>query len=223
MEVSDGAAASDFLKGHSLVGAQSEFALQLFALVRYFTGFLFRLKHVERVACRRRSVQTENEHGGCRTGFLDALVAFVEHRLDSSVVGSGKYYVAYAQCAVVDKYGGYISATLIERGFYDGSGGRTRWIGLQVEHFGFQKHFLHEFLYSDSFFSRDVLRLIFSAPVLDKVVHGGKFLLDFVGIGCRLVNLVYGEYDRNSGRGCVVDCFYGLRHHIVVGGYDDDT
>ncbi len=67
------------------------------------------------------------------------------------------------------------------------------------------------------------MRLIFTAPVFDKIVHSGQFLLDFFGVGVRLVYLINGkDYGYTGGAG-VVDSFDCLRHDVVVCGYDDYT
>ena len=66
-------------------------------------------------------------------------------------------------------------------------------------------------------------RLVLAAPSPHEVVHGGQFLLDFVGIGVGLVYLVDCKYDGYTGCRGVVDGLNGLGHHVVVGGDDDDT
>ena len=91
---------ADVAQGQSLLCAQALLALQLQSLVGYLAGFLFRLEHVECVAGRWRSVESQYDCRLCRLCLFDALVALVEHCLDASVVGSGYYDVAYAQRTV---------------------------------------------------------------------------------------------------------------------------
>ena len=115
MEVADSAATADFLKCGALVGAESEFALKLLALVGDLAGFLLGLHHVERIACGRRPVESEYQRGSGGTGLLYALVALVEHRLDLTVVGTGKDYVADMECTVLYEDICDIAASLVKR------------------------------------------------------------------------------------------------------------
>ena len=67
-------------------------------------------------------------------------------------------------------------------------------------------------------------RTVATGPLpFDEIVHRGEFLLDFVGIGVGLVDLVDGEDYWNACCRRVVDGLDGLRHDAVVGGDDDDT
>ena len=54
---------------------------------------------------------------------------------------------------------------------------------------------------------------------------GHQFLLDAIGVGIRLVDLVDRHHQRHTGRLGVVDGFLGLRHHAVVGSHhqNDDV
>ena len=115
MEVAYGTAASDFLEGSALVGAQTEFALELLALVGYFACLLLCLHDIKCVACGGGTVKSEYEGRSCGARFLDALVALIEHGLYFSEMCTGKYYVAHMECAVLNKYVGYVAATLVER------------------------------------------------------------------------------------------------------------
>ena len=223
VEVAEGLAAGEFLEGEAHLGAQSLFALELFAFGCDFAGFLFGLEHVECVAGLGSAVEAQDECRGGGTGFLDTLVAFVEHGLDATEVVAGKDDVADAERTVLHEDVGDVAAALVEGRFDDGAGGAAVGVGLQFEQFSLEKHFLHEFLDADAFLGRDVLRLIFAAPVLDKIVHRGELFLDFVGVCVGFVNLVDGENHRYAGSCGMVDGLDGLGHDVVVGGDDDDT
>ncbi len=165
--------------------------------------------------------EDEGRFGG--TGLGDALVTFVEHSFHAAEVGSGKNDVSHTECAVLHEHCGHIAAALVKRRFDDRTGGAAVRIGLEVEEFGFEKHFLHEVLYSDALLGRDVLRLVFAAPFLYEMVHLGQLFLDLVRVCSGLVDLVDGEYDGHTGSRGMVDGLDGLRHDIVISSDDNDT
>ena len=116
----------------------------------------------------------------------------------------------------------HVAAALVERRLDDGTLRLLVGVGLQVEHLGLQKHLLQQFVQIYALLGRYVLTLVFSAPLLDQIVHLGQLLLDVVGVCARLVDLVYGE---DHGHTCglrVVDGLDRLRHDVVVGRNDDD-
>ena len=59
-------------------------------------------------------------------------------------------------------------------------------------------------------------------PLFGNQAAIGQLLLDAVGIGFGLVDLVDGHDDGHVGGLGVVDGLEGLRHHAVVGGDHDD-
>ena len=101
---------------------------------------------MERVACRRGTVQAEDDGRLGRTGHLNALVTFVEHGLDAAIARTGHDDVALMQCSVGHQHRGHISTALVKRGLDDGTGGLAVGVGLQVEHFSFQKNLLQQFV-----------------------------------------------------------------------------
>ncbi len=64
-----------------------------------------------------------------------------------------------------------------------------------------------------------------AAPILGQQAAIGKLLLDALGLGVGLVDLVDGHDDRHLRGAGVVDGFERLGHHAVVGGnhQDDDV
>ena len=114
MEVVECTAAAKFFETGALLGAEREFALQLFALAGDFAGLLFGLEHIECVAGLWSAVKAEDEYGDCGTGLLDALVTLVEHGLHLAVVSSGEHDIAYAECAVLHEHRSHIAASLVE-------------------------------------------------------------------------------------------------------------
>ena len=127
------------------------FALQLFALGGYFASFLFGVEYVEDVSGRRCAVQTQYQCRTCGAGFLDALVALVEHCFDPAEVVAGQDDVTYAKRSVLHQYGGYVTATFVEGRFDDAARGLAVRVGLKVKHLGLEKHFFHQFGYARTF------------------------------------------------------------------------
>ena len=61
-----------------------------------------------------------------------------------------------------------------------------------------------------------------AAPILGQQAAVGELLLDALGLGVGLVDLVDGDDDRHFGGAGVVDGFEGLRHDAVVGRHHQD-
>ena len=115
-----------------------------------------------------------------------------------------------------------VTAALVQRRFDHRTHGLLVRVGLQVEHLGLQQHLLQQFVQIQTLLGRNLLILVFAAPRLHQIVHLRELLLDVVGVGLRLVDLVDGEDHRNSGCLGVVDGLDGLRHDVVVRRHDDD-
>ena len=205
-----------------LLGHDALHALQLLALVGDFAGRAVVVHHVEGVAGLRGSVQTQHLHGGRGTRFEHLFAVLVEHRLHAARVNAREHHVAYAQGSVLHEDGSHVAAALVERRLDHGTRGLAVGVGLQVEHLGLEQHLLQQLVEVQTLLGRNVLALVFAAPLLHEVVHLGQLLLDMLGVGAGLVDLVDGEYHRDAGRLGVVDRLGGLGHHAVVGRHDDD-
>ena len=198
LEVADGLAAGNIVESENLCCAQTLLAGELLALVGNLAGFLLCFQHIEHVAGGRSAVETQNQRRSGGAGLGDALVALVEHGLHLAEVVAREHYIAHMECAVLHKNVGHIAASLVERRFYDCAHGAAVGVSLEVEHLGFEKHFLHQFIHAYAFLGGDVLALVFAAPLFHQIVHGGEFFLDFVGIGMGLVDLIDGEHDGHA-------------------------
>ena len=84
----------------TLLCAQSLLALELQTLVGNVACLLLCVQNMERIACCRRAVKTEDYCRLSRSGTLYAAVALVEHCPDASVVGSRDDIVAHLQRTV---------------------------------------------------------------------------------------------------------------------------
>ena len=205
-----------------LLGAQALHPLQLFALVGDVARRTFVVHHVERVPGLRSAVQPEHQHRRGRGRFGDPRAAFVEHRLHAAGVDARQQHVADPQRAVLYQHCRNVTAPFIQRGFDHRALGFPVGIGFQVEEFGFEQHLFEQLVEVDALLGRDLLALVFTAPIFNQVVHGRQFLFDLFRVGSRLVDLVDRENDRDLCGGRMVDRLDGLRHHVVVRGYDDD-
>ena len=204
------------------LGFQSLHALQLFPFVGDFPSLFVVVHNIEAVAGLGCSVQSQYQNGGCRSCLVDSFPPFVEHCLNPSGISSGKHYIAYLQCTALYQYGRYITAPFVERRFDDNAVGFLVRVCFQIEQFGFQQYFFEQLIDVHPFFCRNFLRLVFSAPIFHKVIHCGELFSDFVRVGTFFIYFVDSEYNGNACGRSVVDSFYGLRHHIVVGCNDDN-
>ena len=177
---------------------------------------------VEIVARLRCAVQTQHLYR-CRGPCLGHLLAvLVEHGLHAARICSRENHIAYMERSALYHDRSHVAAALVECRLDDGTLRLLVGVGLQVEHLGLQKHLLQQLVQIYALLGRYVLTLVFSAPLLDQIVHLGQLLLDVVGVCARLVDLVYGE---DHGHTCglrVVDGLDRLRHDVVVGRNDDD-
>ena len=92
-------------------------------------------------------------------------------------------------------------------------------VGDQADHFEQQVE-IDALLGGD--FDEDRAFLARAGPLFGNQAAVGELLLDAIGIGFGLVDLVDGHDDGHIGGLGVVDGFEGLRHHAVVGGHHDD-
>ena len=145
MEVTQCQTSAYFVERQHLLGTQSLFALQLFTLVGYFTGFLFGLDYVERITGSGSTVQTQYQSRFGRTCLFHALVTFVEHSLHLPITCTSQHDITHLQGTVGYQHRSHVTASLIQRRFDDRTGSAAVRICLQVEHLSLQQHFLHQF------------------------------------------------------------------------------
>ena len=120
----------------------------------------------------------------------------------------------------MDQQGGHGPLGLIQVGLNHGAPCHAIGIGPKVFDIGDQQDHFEKFV--------DVLALDganrhhhgVATPVIRHEVVAGQFLLDPIGGGALLVDLVDGHHDRHLGGPGVADGFQGLGPHTIVGGYD---
>jgi len=168
------------------------------------------------------SVQTENKYRFGWTSLFDALTTFIEHSFDTPKIRTGNHDVSHFQGTVLDQHGGHITTALVQRRFNHITNSFPVWIGLEFKQISFQQDFFQQFVDVQPLFGRNILRLVFATPIFHQEVHLSQCFLDFLRIGTGFVHLVDGKYDGYIGSRSVVDGLNGLRHHIVIGSYNDD-
>jgi hypothetical protein len=96
-------------------------------------------------------------------------------------------------------------------------------ISLQIQHFSFQQYFFQQIVYTCTFLCRNILRLILTTPLFHQEVHGSQFFLNLIRIGVRLIHLINSKYDRHTGSHSMINRLFGLRHHIIIGSYNNNS
>ncbi len=92
-----------------------------------------------------------------------------------------------------------------------------RCVGLEVLHIGHQQDHFEQQIQVDLRLRGDRHHHHVAAPILGQQAAVRQLLLDPLGLGVGLVDLVNGDNDRHLGSPCMVDGFERLRHHTVVG------
>src|SRR5207253_1004019 len=106
----------------------------------------------------------------------------------------------------------------VEPGLDDGPLGQTARVGAQLEHVRLERDHVEEL--RDAFLGlrRDRHDDRVAAPVLGREPVVAELLLDTLGVGIRLVDLVDRDQDRHLCGAGMVDGLDGLRHDAVGGG-----
>ena len=205
-----------------LLGHDALHALQLLAFVGDFACRAVVLHHVERIAGLRCAVQSQHLYRRRGAGGIDLLAVLVEHGLHAARVGARQDHVAHVERTALHEDRRDVPAALVERRFDDRALRLLVGVGLQVEHLGFEQHLFEQFVEVKALLGRNLLILVFTAPRLHQIVHLRELLLDVVGVGVGLVDLVDGEDHRHACGLRMVDGLDRLRHDAVVGRHDDD-
>ncbi len=223
MEITQSQTTAHFIQCQQFLSTQALLTLQLFTLVGNVTSLLFRINHMESITCRRSTVQSQNQYRFGRTGLLDALVTFIKHGFHLTITSTSQDYIAHFQRTVCHQHSSHITASLIQRRFNDRTGCLAVGISLQIQHFSFQQYFFQQIVYTCTFLCRNILRLILTTPLFHQEVHGSQFFLNLIRIGVRLIHLINSKYDRHTGSHSMINRLFGLRHHIIIGSYNNNS
>src|SRR5471032_2223637 len=206
----------DVFKLASMGASQFDFAELALTEQSHFTGFLLVGNHAHLVASVRGTVQAEDLDRDGRTGFLDRLAVLVEHGPYTAIVRTDQDHVALAQGTVLDQNGCDRATTLVETRFNHNTTTRGRWSCFQFKNFGLQQDSFEQFVYTGTDFRRNRYERGVAAPLFRGHAMNRQFATDAIEIGARLVDLVHGNHQWNTGSLGVLDSFNGLRHHAVV-------
>ncbi len=169
------------------------------------------------IAGLRQSFQTENlDRSGRPCCFQrDATIVkhgahFAEHIADNKVV-------AVVQRSVLYQHGRHRTTAAIELGFQHGAARQTFRHSLQIAEIGNQADHLHQQIEIGLLLRRNIDEHRAAAPVFRHQAAIGQLLLDALGHGIGLIDLVDRDDDRHVRRLGVIDSFQRLRHHAVIG------
>ena len=104
----------DVAERKALLRAQALLTLQLQTLVGNVSGLLLGVEHMELVASRGGSVQTQYDGWFCGLHIIYSLVTFIEHSLDTTKARTRNDYIAHMQCTIADQHRTHIATPLIE-------------------------------------------------------------------------------------------------------------
>ncbi len=169
-------------------------ALLHLAILGYALGLVAISDDEERVAGVGHGFEAEDFNWSRGAGFFDGAAAIVEHGADFAEGIADDVAVVEAQGAVLDKHGRYGTASAIELGFNDRadslaarSGFGRADVGDQADHFKQQVE-IDALLGGD--FDENGAFLSSAGPLFRNQAAIGELLLDAIGIGFRLVDLV---------------------------------
>ena len=174
---------------------------------------------LEFVAGGRHFAEAQGFHGAGGTGLLHPFAGVVHHRLDLAEHMAGGHHIASPQGAVLDQQRGHRTLGLVQVGFDHGALGHPVGVGLQVLHFGDQQDHLQQLVDVEALDGTHRHHHHIAAPVLGHQALAREFLLDPLGRGAFLVDLVDRDHDRHLGGPGVADRLQGLGAHAVIGGH----
>ena len=192
------------------------------ALAGELAGAAVVLDHLHELAGVADAVEAEHLDRHPRAGLLDPLAGEVVHRPHPAPLRTGDERVADPQRAALDQDGDDRAAAGVELGLDHGAGGRGVGVRAQLLQLGDEQDHVEQVVEAFVGLGRDVAVDGVAAPLLRGEPLAGELGADPFGLGALFVDLVDGDQDRHVGGAGVVDRLFGLRHHAVVGGDDDD-
>ena len=102
-------------------------------------------------------------------------------------------------------------------GVNDGAGGGLARVGLELRDLRDQQDHLEQVVEPKLLFGRDLDQRHLAPELLDRHSRVRELLLDTLGVGIVLIDLVEGDDDGHVRSANVLDCLGGLGHHAIVG------
>src|SRR5712692_463250 len=168
----------------------------------------------------RNALQTEYFDWRRWTRALDRPSSVVKHRAHPAEHLSGDKRIAYFESALLHQQGGHRTAPAIELRLQNYAARQSIRIRLELKQVRGQQYHLEQRVEIHLFLCRHLDHHRIAAPTVPEKTAVGELLLHSIGLRLRLIHLVYGHYDRDFSGAGVVDSLQGLRHHTVVGCYD---
>ncbi len=173
----------------------------------------------ELIAGLRQAFQAEDlDRGGRRRGF-EHTSTIIEHGAYLAEDVAHDKVLARVQRSILYQHGGYRTAPAVQLGLQHAACSGTLGNGLQVLQVGDQADHFQQQVEIGLLLGGDVDKDRRAAPIFRQQSAIGQLLLDPIGQRARLVDLVYGDDDRDLGGVGVIDGLQGLRHHAVIGGH----
>ena len=145
------------------------------------------------------------------------MAGVVEQRPDAAPSTAGNDDVADFDRAALNEQRADRATTALELGFDDEAVGETVRVGLEIEQFGLEGDRLEQLVEVGALERRDRDLERLARHRLDDDLVLEQLGAHAVRIGLRLVDLVDGNDDRDTGSLGVIDGLDRLRHHAVVG------
>src|SRR5580700_6132728 len=178
------------------------------------------IRHLKLVARFGHALQAQNFDGCRRTSLLDGAATIVEHCAHLAVHRAHDKHIAHMQRAVLHDHSGYRSATFIHARFQHGSLRRHVGIGLQFAHVTDQQNHFQQLGNIFLGFGGNFHHHRVAAPIFRHQTLFRQLPLHALYLRVRLIHFVDRDDDRHAGSPRVRNCFFGLRHHAVIGRYD---
>ena len=172
---------------------------------------------LEVIAGIRHALQTKNFNRSGRRRIDDGAAAIVKHGAHFAKNRAADEKVAGPQSAVLHQDGGHRTASFIDTRFQHRAGRGSVGISAKFAQIGNQQNSFQQFVETDFLFGGNLHEFRVAAPFGGHQAGFGELALHAFEVGFGLVDFIDGHDDRNFGGLGVIDGFFRLRHHAVIG------
>ena len=176
----------------------------------------------EVIARLRHLGQTLQFHRDGRTRGLNGLAILVQHGTHPAITGAGQHHVATRQGAALHQDRGHRTAALVKARLNDDTFGSGLGGRFDFQHLGLEKHLLQQVVYALARLGGHRHEGRVATKIFRHHTFSHQLALQAFDIGLGLVNLVHGHHQGHFGSLGVVNGFFGLRHHTIVGSHDQN-
>ena len=179
--------------------------------------------HLEDIARSWHVGQAGDDGRRRRSGVLHLAAAVIEQGPHLAEDVTHHQVVTDMEGAALHQHGRNRATTLLEVRVDHGTGGELGGVGLEVLEVCDQQDHFEQLRDPGLLLGGDGHHDGLPAPILGNEALLGETLLDTVGVGALLIDLVDGDDDRDLRRLHVRNRLDRLRHDAVVGGYHQDS